>query len=160
MAFIARFGVALVLVAATLPFVAADSRSSSCKSKEFWLVPFLSNLNWTLKTLWRCRYDEKSCCLPLGGPSSHPEPPPEKQCPPTNWSWNKKYSCCVPHYPRPHPHPHPQCHQGWEWEPATSCCKRHHPPRPQPSGHWHAKNHVGQKRGNPGSSRCGRNEFW
>jgi len=129
MTLITRFGAALLLIAALLPFVAAKPghpNSSSCKNDEFW-------------------YDEKKCCLPLGGPPSHPEPPPEKKCPHTGWSWNKEQSCCVPHYPLPPSHPSPQCPKDWDWFPATFCCQQssHHPSPPPPA---HSGGYGGWKR--------------
>jgi len=138
-----RFGVALALVAAALPLAAAlpgNYDSSSCKSSDFW-------------------YEEKSCCLPRGGPPSHPKPPPEKQCPPKDWSWNKEHSCCVPHYPTPPSHPPPQCSKNWKWSSATYCCEpeQHDPSSPRPSG---ASTYTNRKRDHPGPSSCKKSEFW
>lgn len=139
MTLITRFGIVLVVAAATLPFVLAKPVSSSCKSNEFW-------------------YGEKSSCLPIGGPFWRPEPPPEKQCPPNGWSWSREHSCCVPHYPHPPSHHPPQCPGGWDWSPATFCCEpsphKPYPPYPQPSYH------SGWKRDHSDPSSCKKNEFW
>jgi len=119
MTIVTRFRVAFVLITAALPFVVAQpgqTDQSSCKGGEFW-------------------YKQKNCCLPLGGPPSHPEPPPEKNCPPAGWSWSKEHSCCVPHQPLPPSHAPPQCPKEWDWFPATFCCQKS--PRyllPRPSG--------------------------
>ena len=89
----------------------------------------------------RRRYLEKKCCLPLGGPRSHHEPPAHKQCPPNDWSWSEEHGHCVPHHPRPYHHPAPRCAKDWEWSFASFCCERSphhpHPPQPKPSGVHH-----------------------
>lgn len=79
------------------------------------------------------RYQEKSCCLPHGGPHNPPSPPPEKSCPPSGWSWHTEKACCVPHHPPPPSPPPPQCSSGWDWQPATWCCTQ--PPSPPKSSH-------------------------
>lgn len=81
-----------------------------------------------------CRFEEKNCCLPFGGPGSHPAPPAEKQCPPNGWSWSDEQDCCIPHNPRPRHKPPPHCSKDWDWESASLCCKPHHPSHPKPSG--------------------------
>lgn len=144
MTIITRFSVAFVLIAAAIPLAAAlpgyNSNESSCQKEEFW-------------------YEEKKCCLPRGGQSWHPQPPPEKQCPPSGWSWNDEHDCCVPHQPPPPFHPPPQCPKEWDWSPATYCCERspHHPqpPPPKPSGGY-----SGWKRGEHDESSCKKEEFW
>lgn len=138
-----RFGIAFLLIAAALPYASAQVSArgeSSCKGDDFW-------------------FDEKKCCLPLGGPHSHHEPPAEKQCP-HEWSWSEKHSHCIPHYPRPPP---PRCSKDWDWSPASFCCERSphypHPPHPEPSG----VHHDGWKRGGSehhGKSECKKDEFW
>jgi hypothetical protein len=103
--------------------------------------------SWRLKNPQRCRYKEKSCCLPLGGPPSPPQPPPEKKCPPTGWSWSKEHSCYVPHQPPPPSHAPPQCPKDWDWFSATFCCQKspYHPPHyPRPSNG--GSKHGGWKR--------------
>jgi hypothetical protein len=100
MTIITRLGAALLLVAAVLPFVAAD-----CNWGEFW-------------------YEEKSCCLPYGGPDWRPPPPPKKKCPHDDWSWNRDRDCCTPHYPSPPP---PECDNDWDWDDNEFCCKKRHP---------------------------------
>jgi len=108
MTIISRLGVALLFIAAALPFVVAD-----CNNDEFW---------------WK----EKSCCLPYGGPSWQPEPPPEKKCPHSEWSWSDEHDCCTPYYPAPPP---PQCEKDWYWSSSDLCCTRQQPP-PQSSIYW------------------------
>ena len=87
-----------------------------------------------------CRYDEKKCCLPVGGPPSSLSPPAEKQCPHGGWSWSQEHNCCIPHHPRGHSAPAPQCIEHWQWSPATSCCERSSHPS--------------------GPSGCKKEEFW
>lgn len=108
-----RFGVALLFIAVALPFAATSPGGfgeQSCNNNEFW-------------------FQEKSCCLPEGGQSWHPQPPPSKKCPPQGWSWNDEQNCCAPHHPQPPP---PRCDNDWEWSNDDYCCK---PPPPKPSGH-------------------------
>jgi len=110
-----RFGVALLLIAVALPFAATSPGGrgeQSCGHDEFW-------------------FQEKNCCLRNGGPSSHPEPPHEKKCPP-HWSWSDEHACCTPHFHNPPP---PRCENDWEWSSDELCCKPHNPHHPKPSGH-------------------------
>lgn len=97
------------------------------------------------------RYQEKSCCLPHGGPHNPPNPPPEKSCPPSGWSWHTEKACCMPHHPPPPSPPPPQCSSGWEWQPATWCCTQPpSPPKssyyPKPSGYHGGGGYGGWKR--------------
>lgn len=83
-----------------------------------------------------CRFDQKKCCLPVGGPPSPPSPPSGKQCPPKAWSWNDEHSCCVPHQPPVTSQP-PQCDNDWAWAAEDMCCKQsygHPSPPPSRSG--------------------------
>ena len=89
----------------------------------------------------RCRFDEKKCCLPVGGQPSRPNPPSGKQCPPKAWSWNDEHSCCAPHQPPVNTQP-PQCDKDWSWSPDNFCCEK----SSTPSG--------------PGPSTCKDKEFW
>jgi hypothetical protein len=121
-----RFGVALLVIAAALPFVAAQpghGGQSSCENSHFW-------------------FEEKNTCLPEGGPHEHHKPPPEKQCP-SDWSWSIKHDCCTPH--KPHPPSHPECPKGWGWELSSLCCKSH-PSPPKPSGRGGDHGNNGWKR--------------
>ncbi|PCH33632.1 hypothetical protein WOLCODRAFT_22134 [Wolfiporia cocos MD-104 SS10] len=103
----ARF-TSLLLVAAALPFVLADSSntsslSSQCSDAEFY-------------------YDLKSCCLPYGGQPNPPTPPQgTNQCPTSGWEWHTEKECCVPQQP-PEQNPPPQCGGGWEWNHGSSTC--------------------------------------
>jgi len=115
MSLITRFCAALLLISIALPFAVASPNPSGCKSNEFW-------------------YQEKSCCLPHGGPYNPPNPPPEKSCPPSGWSWHTEKACCMPHHPPPPSPPPPQCSSGWEWQPATWCCAQ--PPSPPESSYY------------------------
>ncbi|PPQ64416.1 hypothetical protein CVT26_002123 [Gymnopilus dilepis] len=127
--------VVLSVLAALLPLAASTSVSSgskSCKSSEFW-------------------YEERSCCLPHGGPSNPPSPPKGTQCPPTSHYWDDHQSCCVPRNPPPPNCPPPQCNKGWEWYSSLHQCKpiptpSSTPPTPKPSSKPYGGNPYG---GNP-----------
>ncbi|KAJ7071019.1 protein priA [Mycena amicta] len=131
MTLMSRFGAALVILAAALPFAASStaSRSQSCKSNEFW-------------------YEQKSCCLPHGGAPTPPSPPKGHDCPPSSHYWNTGLGCCTPNHPSPPNNPPPQCRDGWTWYPNLYMCLPSPPSSPpsvppsQPSGGY----------GNPGSS--------
>ncbi|KIM86009.1 hypothetical protein PILCRDRAFT_816555 [Piloderma croceum F 1598] len=124
-----RFRFAFLLIAAALPYASAQVSArgeSSCKSSDFW-------------------FSEKECCLPLGGPRWHRQPPAHKQCP-HDWSWSTKHGHCVPHHPPPEHHPTPQCAKDWNWSPASFCCERP-PHHPEPSngvshGEWKRSSYM------------------
>ncbi|KAJ7786323.1 protein priA [Mycena metata] len=105
MTLIARFGAALIVLAAALPFVAATAvrSSDSCQESEFWWEP-------------------KGCCLPYGGPPAPPAPPKGHDCPPTSHYWNVEQGCCTPSNPLPPRNPPPQCRAGWTWWPLLHMC--------------------------------------
>ncbi|KAJ7783798.1 protein priA [Mycena maculata] len=121
MTLITRLGAALIVVAATLPFAAASAvNSDSCNSSEFW-------------------YEDKSCCLPHGGPPSPPAPPKGHDCPPSTWYWNTEQGCCTPTHPQPPNNPPPQCPEGWTWYSLLHMCLPNIPTPPssppsKPSG--------------------------
>lgn len=136
---ITRFGAAFLLIAAALPFVAAQPNSggpSSCKGPEFW-------------------WEKKSCCLTRGGPPSYDKPPSGKQCPSKNWSWSHEHGCCIPH--QPPPPSNPQCPRDWDWSPHDSCCNKS-PWNPQPSGSYTNRKRSETIRRDPSS--CNNHEFW
>jgi hypothetical protein len=124
MTLITRFGTALVLLAAVLPFAAANgipTGSASCNEQEFW-------------------YHDKGCCLPYGGVPSPPPPPEGNDCPPVGFYWHEGQGCCVPSQPPPPDCPPPQCKKGWDWFPGPHSCQPQPsppPPPPNPSGHYH-----------------------
>ena len=153
MSLITRFCATLFLISVALPFALASPNyhnPSDCKSNEFWQV--FSSLATTFRLSgFFYRYQEKSCCLPYGGPHHPPQPPPEKSCPPSGWSWHVEKASCVPHHPLPPSHPPPQCSSEWEWEPATWSCTKppsHHksPHHPKPSGYYGDGGYGGWKR--------------
>ncbi|KAJ7225503.1 protein priA [Mycena pura] len=121
MTLITRFGAAIVVLVATLPFVASTS-SSSCKSNEFWQVGRYFAL-----------YDEKGCCLPHGGPPKPPAPPKGHDCPPSAYYWNPGLGCCTPTHPTPPNNPPPQCRSGWAWYSTLHMCLPTSPSTPPSS---------------------------
>lgn len=95
--------------------------SSTCSPCRF--RPFLTE---------ECRWEEKDCCLPVGGPPSPPPPPKDTQCPPTSYYWEPKQGCCAPRNPPPKNPPPPQCPKNWEWNSSTHRCTYSPPTPPSP----------------------------
>jgi len=126
MTFFTRFGAIVLLLASTLPFALATTKShpsTKCKSHEFY-------------------FNAKKCCVPYGGTSPRPTPPKGKHCPPLGWNWNEATKCCVPHAPINKKSPPPQCKVGWTWCSTTLSCEpkptpvhKPHSPSPSASGH-------------------------
>ncbi|KAF8872139.1 hypothetical protein CPB84DRAFT_1818103 [Gymnopilus junonius] len=110
--------IVLTVLAALAPLAASTSvgskGSNSCKSNEFW-------------------YEDRSCCLPNGGPTSPPNPPKGSQCPPTSHYWDDKQACCVPRHQPPPDCPPPQCNKGWDWYSSLHQCKPTSTPSTTPS---------------------------
>ncbi|KAF8203648.1 protein priA [Pholiota molesta] len=104
----------LPVLAALVPLVVSTSvartTSPACQSNEF-------------------KWEEKDCCLPVGGPPSPPPPPKDTQCPPTSYYWEPKQGCCAPRNLPPKNPPPPQCPKNWEWNSATHRCT-YSPPTP------------------------------
>jgi hypothetical protein len=105
-----------------------------------------------------CRYSEKSCCLPVGGPHSQPKPPAGKQCPVSNWSWSSEHSCCVPHQPNVDSHA-PHCDKAWKWSKDNFCCEKSSQPS-SPSQPSSSSQPSSQAQPTPGPSSCKKSEFW
>lgn len=123
----------LLFLLATL--VSATSRpdisSKSCGKNEFWFVCL--HITVIIDSESFCRYSDKNCCLPHGGPPTVPAPPKGQDCPPTGYYWGKKQGCCVPTHPPPSQSPPPQCRKGWKWFPYLHMCLPGTPPSPTSS---------------------------
>ncbi|ESK88887.1 pria protein [Moniliophthora roreri MCA 2997] len=119
------FTLAAAATIAILPLATAfQTSASSCQENEFW-------------------YETKGICLPYGVTNTT-APPPNRDCPPAGFYWDKNLGCCVPTYPisTGPSNPPPQCRVGWEWYPALHVCLPYTPDLPSsvPSGaHYRRK---------------------
>jgi len=133
----------ILALVAFVPFVMANQ----CKKGEFW-------------------WDDKSCCLPEGGPSHSPSPPAHTKCPDTHY-WYQDKACCAPRHEPPKHHEHhepPHCPKDWEWKEHEHKCKPcptpPSPPKGKPSpkpGHHHDNGNNGnyhKKRSNTRVTSC------
>ena len=72
-----------------------------------------------------CSFQDRSCCLPSGGPSgTTPSPPQGTSCPTNGWYWHTDNECCVPKAPQTPSSPAPQCEDDCIWSSANLHCKR------------------------------------
>lgn len=94
-------------------------------------------------------FQQKSCCLPHGGPVNPPSPPKGVACPTSGWSWHNGKQCCVPHQPPKPSNPPPQCPKECsDWSPNDLKCYpgKPTPPTPppsKPSGSYNQPGHPG-----------------
>ncbi|KAL5535540.1 hypothetical protein ACEPAF_3634 [Sanghuangporus sanghuang] len=88
---------------------ATSAAPKPCSENEFW-------------------YEEKKCCLPLGG-SNLPKPSATVICPYT-WEYSTTLSCCVPKVPFV---PLPACPAKHTWDGKSFVCQPPSSPYPKPS---------------------------